>query len=320
MTGSHAGSARSGAGPHVAVVIVGFRNPGDIATCLAALERSVWHDFHVVIVENGGAAAFEALCAAIPDALAGGQRVEKIASPGNVGFAGGVNAGIEASRDAGAWWVLNPDTEPEPNALCAMVERLSAGDCDAVGSVLYGATGRVQAYGGHWQVWLARSVSIGIGKPIEAAIDAPAVERRQNYLLGASMLVSPRFLDVVGLMREDYFLYCEEAEWCLRALSRGLRLGFAPGARVLHRQGATTGAGGVVRRQPVLPVYLGERNRILLSRDAFPAQAPISCCLALGTIALRYPRRGAWRQFAVAVAGWWHGVLGRRGRPAWVAG
>ncbi len=42
------------------------------------------------------------------------------------------------------------------------------------------------------------------------------------------------FVEVNGLMREDYFLYAEEVEWCLRAKRRGLRLGLAPAARILH--------------------------------------------------------------------------------------
>ena len=46
---------------HVAVAIVGFRNAGDIVHCLAALGASTHTDFEVVICENGGAAAYQAL-------------------------------------------------------------------------------------------------------------------------------------------------------------------------------------------------------------------------------------------------------------------
>jgi len=38
-----------------------------------------------------------------------------------------------------------------------------------------------------------------------------------NYILGASMLIDGTFLSRAGHMRDDYFLYCEEVEWCLRA-------------------------------------------------------------------------------------------------------
>jgi N-acetylglucosaminyl-diphospho-decaprenol L-rhamnosyltransferase len=46
---------------HVAVVIVGFRNPGDIDACLGSLEASSHRDFEVIICENGGREAHAAL-------------------------------------------------------------------------------------------------------------------------------------------------------------------------------------------------------------------------------------------------------------------
>ena len=84
------------------------------------------------------------------------------------------------------------------------------------------------------RISLARAESIGNGSQLDAPLDAAQVEREQSYLNGASMLVGRRFLEAVGPMREDYFLYAEESEWFLRAARRGMRLGFAPAARVMH--------------------------------------------------------------------------------------
>jgi GT2 family glycosyltransferase len=298
---------------HVAVCIVGFRNPGDVARCLRALEASTWTDFEVVICENGGADAFAALVDAIPPRLAGGQGVMTMSAEDNPGFAGGVNLCLSRASSADAWWILNPDTEPHPGALAALVARLERGDCQAVGGKLHWPDGRIQAYGGRWRPWLARAVSLGMGEPLEADVDAAWVERAQTYLNGASMLIGPRFLRTVGPMREDYFLYGEEVEWCLRGRALGMRLGFAPDAKVLHGHGATTGAGLPKTRQPRLPIYLGERNKMLLTRDRFAARLLVAASAALILLSLRYLREGAWRQFGYALAGWWAGLLGRRG-------
>src|SRR3546814_1772259 len=81
------------------------------------------------------------------------------------------------------------------------------------------------------------------------------------------MLVSRAFLQATGPMREDYFLYCEEVEWCLRARAKGMAFGFAPEARVLHNQGASTGSGQSVRTRPRLPIYLDERNKMLVRSE-----------------------------------------------------
>jgi len=305
---------------HVAVAIVGFRNEGDIVRCLDALESSRHRDFEVVICENGGPEAHARLTAAIPEALLGGQVVHAVLAPGNLGYAGGVNLCLREAADADAWWVLNPDTQPGPDALAALIAKLGDGDCDAVGCPLYLADGRVQSYGGLWQAWLARPVSLGHGAARDAVVDSAEIERTQNYLNGASMLVGRRFLETVGPMREDYFLYCEEVEWCLRASAQGMRLGFAPGAAVLHYQGTTTGAGGHAASRSRLAVYLGERNKILTTRDRYPARLPIAAAAVLTAHVWRCVARGAWPQFRYGLAGWWAGLSGERGVPGWMAG
>jgi len=303
---------------HVAVAIVGFRNAEDIVRCLAALSGSRHADFEVVICENGGPEAFEALGKAVPTALPGGQSVRLLQASGNLGFAGGVNLCMRETPGADAWWVLNPDTEPGPEALAAKVARLEVGDVQAVGGSLYRANGKVQSHGGRWRSWLARAESIGHGDAWPAQVDPKAVEASQNYLNGAAMLIGRRFVEAAGLMREDYFLYCEEVEWCLRARALGMRLGFAPGGAVLHHQGTTTGAGENPARRPRMPVYLGERNKMLVTRDCYPSRLPVVTCTALMLAVLRYGRVLAWPQLINALQGWTAGLRNERGQASWM--
>jgi hypothetical protein len=303
---------------HVAIAIVGFRNPEDMARCLQALGDSHHRDFEVIICENGGPEAHERLLAAIPAQLPGGQPVRVVLAPGNLGFAGGINVCLRETPDADAWWVLNPDTVPPAGALAALVDKLAQGDCDATGGPLYLGSGLIQSYGGRWNRWIARPVSMGHGSAQDAAVDAAQIERAQNYLNGASMLVGRRFLETTGPMREDYFLYCEEVEWCLRATGRGMRLGFAPDGAVLHYQGSTTGAGGHVGRRSRLAVYLGERNKILTTRDLYPGRLLVAAPAVLAALLWRFALRGAWTQFGYGLSGWWAGLRGERGVPSWM--
>lgn len=302
---------------HVAVSIVGFRNSDDIVRCLQALDRSTHADFEVIICENGGQGAYDVLMAALPSRLGGGQPVRVVLAPSNLGYAGGLNVCFAQTPAADAWWVLNPDTLPEPEAMAAQVARLGVGDCEAVGCTIELPGGRVQSHGGRWRPWLARAVSIGHSTPAEAPIDAAAIERVQNYLNGASMMVGRRFLDTTGPLREEYFLYCEEVEWCLRGLARGMRLGYTPKARVLHYQGTTTGSAGEHRARARLPIYLNSRNTMLLTRDCFPARLPVAALAYLAQLVVRFGRRGAWRQLGYGVSGWAAGLANRRGVPGW---
>lgn len=300
---------------HVSVAIVTYRNKDDALRCLRSLERSTYRDFSVIVCENGGTQAFSEMVAALPKSLSTGQSVRVVAEPSNPGFAGGVNRCIAETGDAPSWWILNPDTSPDPDALAQLVSRLALGDVEATGGVLYGDNGRVQSYAGHWNGLLGRTASIGLGSALTDVPDHAVVEDDISYIVGASMLVSAQFVQKAGLMREDYFLYGEEVEWCLRAKARGARLGFAPGARVLHYHGTTTGASGDLRGLSWVPVYLNERNKLLLVRDTKPWLLPFSASLSLGLLAARYLRRRAWRQFGYGVSGWSAGLFGRRGKP-----
>jgi len=303
---------------HVAVAIVDFRTPKDVLRCLDGLARGVHADFEVVICENGGPAAFEALRTQLPERLAGGQPVRAISTGRNLGYAGGVNQCLEATPAADAWWVLNPDTYPAEETLSRMIARLERGDCDAVGDTVHYPDGVVQSHGGLWRKWLARAVSLNHGDRLETPVDASAIEATQNYLNGASMLVSRRFVETVGPLREEYFLYCEEVEWCLRARARGMRLGYAADAPVLHEQGGSTGYSSDLRQSSKLSVYLNERNRLLLTRDCYPTALPVCAVSALALLVLRFGRRRAWRQLGYALEGWWAGLRNQRGVPAFV--
>ena len=305
-------------GTDVAVIIVSYRSLADITGCLAALEQSTWARFRVVICENGGEAAFDKLRAALPARLTGGQPVELLSAPGNPGYAGGINLAIERTAPAEAYWILNPDTHPDPGALAALLARLDQGGCSAVGHDLLSGDGRLASRGGLWRKWSARAISLDKGKPWQPITDVGALENRINYITGASLLVTRGFCQRVGKMRDDYFLYCEEVEWCLRAIGQGEKLGYAPGAFVRHAQGTATGSGGTLRTQSKLAVYLMERNRILLTRDLYPALMPVAVPLSLLHIAIKYAKAAAWRQGWYALSGWLAGLANERNKPGWL--
>lgn len=305
---------------HVAVGIVGFRNPDDIRSCLDALSKSTYTDFAVYICENGGDAAYEALVQATPDRLPGGQPVTRINAGDNLGYAGGVNTCIRAIQgDYRALWVLNPDTEPRPEALAALLARLDRGDVQAVGGVITWSEDTVQSYGGLWRSWLGFGASLGMFSAADAPVDAEAIERKLDFLSGASMLVSREFIERVGPMRDDYFLYAEEVEWFLRARKMGVKLGFASDARVLHHLGTTTGWNNRPFTQwPRMPIYLDARNRVRMTAQLMPWKLPTALAGMVLHSFWRFARRGAWRQVGYVFEGMAAGLRGESGRPSWV--
>jgi GT2 family glycosyltransferase len=326
---------------HVAVVIVGYRCHDEIKRCIEALSHSSHSSFEVHVCENGGPDAYEALVDTLAGSDAfGGMETEPSRSPavlqsrrttlrkdgqavhlhltsGNLGYAGGVNAGIASLAGDNSWsavWVLNPDTEVHERALEALVACARDERYGIIGSrMILAGTGQVQLYGGRWRRWMGRGYNIGLGSPADAKPDVAAIERDMDYVSGAAMFVPRRYIEAVGPMDERYFLYNEEVDWCFRRGS--FRLGYAHDAIIHHQHGATMGSSHSRRQQSPLSVYLDERNKLLFTRRFFQREFPFVLLITLG-LTSQYLVSGAFSNFGHALAGWLAGVRGQEGPPA----
>ena len=321
---------------HVAVVIVGFRNAGEVRDCIAQLGQSTHADFSVHVCENGGSAAFPPLVEAVaevtgalartPDGermvdhrsghLPGGQAVELYDAGANLGYAGGINvcfAAIAAEGRYDAVWILNPDTEPHADAMEALRRHQEAGGYGIVGSRLVRTpSGTIQLYGARWRAMIARGFNIGLGQAADHQPDVAAIERDLDYVAGASMYAPRAYVEEVGPFDERYFLYYEETDWCFRR--GGHALGYAHDSIVLHAHGSTIGSSVSRKHRSPLAVYLDERNKLLFTRRFRPSLYPVVAATTL-VLTAQYLKARAWRNWQVALAGWWAGIRGETGRP-----
>jgi len=217
----------------------------------------------------------------------------------NSGFAKGNNVGLSygaKSLSPDFYWFLNNDTEVESDTLNEMIVRMQGGDRIGIcGSTLVYDFDRetIQAYGGaEYQKWTGAVREIGNQTQLGFPIDQQSVEKRMSYVSGASMLVSKEFLETVGPLSEDYFLYYEEIDWAVRARKKGFRLGYAPDAIVYHKEGAALGSGKSEGRS-LLAEYYGVRNRLVFTRKFYPWALPSVFCFSLLQV-LRRCLQGRW--------------------------
>ena len=225
----------------------------------------------------------------------------------NLGFTGGNNVGLRFLLGRTDWecvWLLNPDTVVEPDALSHLTSELSQdADIGICGSTVlyYQAPDTVQVLGGAiYNKWLALPRHIGEGQSIRDPIDRDDVVRQMSYVYGASMLVTRRFIEEIGLLNEDRFLYFDELDWTMRARGR-FRLAYAPASRVYHREGSNLGAGTAKSRTSD---YYFLRNRIRLTRDFVPYALP-TVYLAILAAAARRAYRRQWDRVFMAMKLLW---------------
>ncbi|HNW34744.1 MAG TPA: glycosyltransferase family 2 protein [Candidatus Ozemobacteraceae bacterium] len=198
----------------------------------------------------------------------------------NLGYAGGNNVALAyalARPEVEFVWVLNNDTIVEPLALKLLHERAVASDHPGIcgSTIIYHShPDMVQAYaGGTYEPWLARPINLGIGRPVREKPDVTEIESTLQFVVGVSALVSRSFLEKVGVMQTDYFLYFEEIDWALRARGR-FKLGYAPGSIVYHKDGGSIGSHRESRQKSLLSELYFVRSAIRFTCRFFPFALP----------------------------------------------
>ncbi len=228
----------------ISAVFVSYRSAAlaerAIATFRAEARRAARESEAVVVVNSGDDAERDALA---PHA----DRV--LLPPRNLGFAGGLNAGIAASR-GGTLVLANPDLVFCPGSVGALAASAEAGGLVAAGPALFADAARSVLLPPAEEARPAELARRALAAdPVRAARvfrrdarrAAAQAERAAaggsaavRGLSGALVAVTRATLEAVGPFDEGFPLYYEENDWQLRLLSLGGRLVYVGGAHVVH--------------------------------------------------------------------------------------
>lgn len=224
--------------PKVSTIILQFNNSRDTLRCLESVKEQDYSDFDVTIVDNASSIEHvNAIRFFIENEQNPNQTVDYrlLAIDSNLGYAGGNNVGIKQVLKHGAQYVLilNPDVALEKDTLSKLIMVAESDHkISILGPAIDEGDGRV-VYGGHVQ-WYRPELQHLYSKPNTYNL-APG-----TYIVGACMLISKSFLQLVGLFDERYFLYFEDADFCLRARKAGWKLAVVPEALVHHQPLSST--------------------------------------------------------------------------------
>ena len=162
-----------------------------------------------------------------------------------IGFAGNNNLGLEAAREFGCDYVylLNEDTDTEPDFLLKAVERAEADPKIAIvqSMIRLGEERtRINTVGNAWHI-LGVGYSLGYGWSLDEASDWVKRERLTNpdleiaYASGAGELIRVSALDQIGgLFDEAFFMYHEDTDVSLRARIQGWKVVLEPSSIIHH--------------------------------------------------------------------------------------
>jgi hypothetical protein len=106
-------------------------------------------------------------------------------------------------------WILNPDTEPSPDALSEAVEHAVTYHKGMVGRTLVPYTDRERVYcraGHRWWKFRTKLGIIGSHEPVNGLVDVQVVEGSLDCVSGACMYVTRLFVEEIGPMDERFFI------------------------------------------------------------------------------------------------------------------
>lgn len=175
----------------------------------------------VLVVENGP-----------PPVAAAEHGLEVVRLPRNIGFGAANNIGIRSALAVGAEFVvlLNNDVGVFPGILEAMRAAARRRDVGLVGAVVQEDNRRV--YGGGRIFWCRLRTEL-------AAEPVPA--EALHYIHGACLGITRQCLADTGFLREDFFLYWEDADYGLRARRAGFRFAVVEQPVVSHAGSSSLG-------------------------------------------------------------------------------
>lgn len=281
------------------IIVLNWNNAADTIECLDSLFQLQGGQFQVIVCDN---ASTDGSLTQITNWLTSNDHpysecsesqldqiqtahttpVVVIRNDRNYGYAGGNNRGLRYALAVGKptdfAWIVNNDTLFDANALLALCQAAAVRpEISFFGSTIFNYPEKeiIQTQGGD-KLFLPFSMSlpIGAGRTWKDALPAEVAEAQIGFIRGAAVFVRLSAVKQIGLMEEQYFLYFEETDWAIRARRQGLKLGYAPGSWVYHKEGASTGSSPYVRRPSPVTDYFGVKNRIVVARRLFPWWLP----------------------------------------------
>jgi GT2 family glycosyltransferase len=199
---------------------------------LRSLERQTDQNFDVIVVDNDSAPADRGILGEY--AASSPLKLDIIYSDTNRGFSGGNNLAIRKALAQGSEYVflINPDITVDAGFISAIRGSFSDNEIKKsveICGVFLDEGQRHTAFAGKIQ-WLKAT--------LPHIYDYEEFRNLQFsekiYAIGAGILVDRQVFEKIGFLDERYFLYFEDADFCMRARQNGIPTRFIQGIKITH--------------------------------------------------------------------------------------
>jgi len=195
-----------------------------------------FHEIEIIVVDNASTDG------TVRDIKAYYPQVKLIVNEKNVGYAKANNQGMSEAK--GKYYILlNSDAQIISKNTFNIIKYSFDHDnsLGILGGQLVLPDGRIQAYGRSF-LTLNKVIKqqILFSSKVKKATDNQSKIKEVDYVDGAFLAI-PRFtVETIGLLREEFFMYAEDMEWCARVKRSGWRVKVRQDIVVRHIHAAST--------------------------------------------------------------------------------
>lgn len=221
----------------IGVVTVTYNSAKVIPDFIESLLKQAYESFRLYAVDNSSSDDTVALLGNYS-----GARLAIIRNAANVGVAEGNNVGIRAALNDGCESVLliNNDTAFGADLISTLHDGLQKYCCDMiVPKILYlDPPDKIWSAGGAFSVWRGRPRHLGFNRKDDGRFDKVC---EAEYSPTCCMLIRREVFERIGLMDPNYFVYFDDADFCLRAHRASVKLVYCPETRLFHKVSSLIG-------------------------------------------------------------------------------
>jgi len=222
------------------IIIVNWNNKKILQDCLESIYSTQNnYSYEIIVVDNNSEDGSAEL---IKNKF---QKVILIENNKNYGFAKANNQAIKITK-TDYILLLNNDTVIKQNDCFGNMVRFmkKKPKVGVLGCKLVYSDGTLQSVGGKytsaWEIFKSQVLFIKTFKRLKKNKERDSIFKKIDCVSGACLLTRREVFDKVGMLKEDYFMYGEDIEFCYRANKAGWEVGVLSDISVIHLHSKST--------------------------------------------------------------------------------
>ena len=229
----------------VSIILVNYNGKDYNKECIESIFNSSYKNIEVIVIDNDS-----------------NDNIDLMLSKNNLGFSGANNIGIQKALKNGCDYIvlLNNDTIIDRDLILNMI-KASKEENDAIISP------KIYYYDNKDIIWSAGAdmrwkKGVTDQRGINQKDDGSFDKREEvEFGTGCCLLIPSKIISEVGLLSDDYFLYYEDTDYCMKVRNKGYKIVYEPTAVLYHKVSASTGG-------EISPgyIYYNTRNRLIFNK------------------------------------------------------